>query len=183
MLSLEFNKLIKVCRKKAKLTQKSLAKQLNMSQNTISQYETGKRAIDSETMQIFIDFFEIEININTNKIITKHTKIFDKWNEDWRLIIQKEKELLEYFSKDERKFVEHLTFFDGHWFDKEDYDEGYHISILFNEEEFCIQKNEVYVTVTDYPTLSKDVFTHNSINYFETLLDIFELEKKLNELY
>lgn len=49
-------------RKKQGLSQLELGKALSMSQNTISQYETGNRKMDPETLSRFSTFFDISID-------------------------------------------------------------------------------------------------------------------------
>ena len=49
-------------RKKAGLTQTQLAEYLGISQNTLSQYETGKRNPDIKTVEMLADYFSTSIN-------------------------------------------------------------------------------------------------------------------------
>lgn len=49
-------------RKKKKLSQVKLAMDLNMSQNSISRYETGEREADYATLIKFADYFDISID-------------------------------------------------------------------------------------------------------------------------
>ena len=49
-------------RKKAGLTQTQLAEYLGISQNTLSQYETGKRNPDIKTVEMMADYFSTSIN-------------------------------------------------------------------------------------------------------------------------
>lgn len=49
-------------RKNAGLTQTQLAEYLGISQNTLSQYETGKRNIDIKTVQMLSEYFSVTIN-------------------------------------------------------------------------------------------------------------------------
>lgn len=49
-------------RKKAGLTQAKLAEYLGISQNTLSQYETGKRTPDIKTVEMLADYFSTSIN-------------------------------------------------------------------------------------------------------------------------
>lgn len=48
-------------RKKAGMSQIELAKILSVAQNTLSQYETGKRAIDSEMLLIIAQYFNVSL--------------------------------------------------------------------------------------------------------------------------
>lgn len=49
-------------RKKAGLTQTQLADHIGISQNTLSQYETGKRNPDIKTVEMLADYFSTSIN-------------------------------------------------------------------------------------------------------------------------
>ena len=49
-------------RKKAGLTQTQLADNIGISQNTLSQYETGKRNPDIKTVEMLADYFSTSIN-------------------------------------------------------------------------------------------------------------------------
>lgn len=49
-------------RKKAGLTQTHLAEYLGISQNTLSQYETGKRTPDIKTVKMLAEYFSVSIN-------------------------------------------------------------------------------------------------------------------------
>lgn len=44
------------------MTQQRLAIELNMNQNTISRYESGKREADYQTLIRFADFFNVSID-------------------------------------------------------------------------------------------------------------------------
>lgn len=44
------------------MSQVALAMELNMSQNSISRYETGEREADYETLIAFADFFNVSID-------------------------------------------------------------------------------------------------------------------------
>ena len=180
---MNFPTLLKTCRKKAKLTQKELGDKLHMSQHTISQYETGARSIDSTTLQLFIDFFEIQVAYDTNRILTKHTDSFDTWNKEWQTLLHSQKEYLQSFAEEERRFMTEMKFTDAHWFDEEDNEEGFHVSLVWQNESFCIQRNDVYLSVTHYPALSKDVFSEESLFLFENLLEHFSLEERIEKLY
>ena len=48
-------------RKKSGLTQVQLGIKLNIANNTISQYEKGRRGTDNETLKLFADYFHISI--------------------------------------------------------------------------------------------------------------------------
>ncbi len=53
---------LKELRKRKKLTQLSLALALNMSQNTISRYETGKREAGYKELISIADYFGVSID-------------------------------------------------------------------------------------------------------------------------
>lgn len=53
---------LKELRKKRHISQVKLAIDLNMSQNTISRYETGVREADYKTLIAFADYFNVSID-------------------------------------------------------------------------------------------------------------------------
>lgn len=53
---------LRILREKNKISQLKLALDLNMSQNTISRYETGKREADYDTLILFADYFDVSID-------------------------------------------------------------------------------------------------------------------------
>ncbi len=53
---------LKELRKKRKLSQITLAIDLNMNQNSISRYETGERQADYSTLIKFADYFDVSID-------------------------------------------------------------------------------------------------------------------------
>lgn len=53
---------LKELRKKRHLSQVRLAIDLNMSQNSISRYETGIREADYKTLIAFADYFNVSID-------------------------------------------------------------------------------------------------------------------------
>ena len=53
---------LKNLRKERKITQLKMAMDLNMSQNSISRYETGERQADYETLIKFADYFNVSID-------------------------------------------------------------------------------------------------------------------------
>ena len=53
---------LKELRKEKKITQLQLAIELDMSQNTISRYETGERQAGYEELIKIADFFEVSID-------------------------------------------------------------------------------------------------------------------------
>lgn len=133
-------KVLKECRKKSNLTQKEVATKLNLSQNAISQYESGKRTIDSVTLKLFIDFFELEIGINPSKLKLKHTHILNHWNNKWQTLLKNNREQLNYFFNSEREFIKGIIFTDAHWYDEEDEEEGYRVSIFLKPKNIAFRK-------------------------------------------
>ncbi|MGI6170870.1 MAG: helix-turn-helix domain-containing protein [Butyricicoccus sp.] len=53
---------LKQLRKQKRLSQVRLAMELNMSQNTISRYETESREADYKTLILFADYFNVSID-------------------------------------------------------------------------------------------------------------------------
>lgn len=49
-------------RKRRKMSQKALAEQFNVSQNTVSRWENGDRQIDLVTLKELADFFNVSID-------------------------------------------------------------------------------------------------------------------------
>ena len=52
-------------RKRENLSQQELADKLDMTRSAIGMYETGKREPDLETLEIFADFFNVDMNTLT----------------------------------------------------------------------------------------------------------------------
>ncbi len=55
-------KRLKELRKKKRITQLKLSMDLNMSQNSISRYENGKREADYTTLILFADYFNVSVD-------------------------------------------------------------------------------------------------------------------------
>ena len=53
---------LRTLRKERKITQLKMAMDLNMSQNSISRYETGERQADYETLIKFADYFNVSVD-------------------------------------------------------------------------------------------------------------------------
>ena len=53
---------LKQLRRKKRLSQQALATALDMSQNSISRYETGEREADYKTLIAFADYFNVSID-------------------------------------------------------------------------------------------------------------------------
>lgn len=52
-------------RKRAGLTQQELADKTGLTRSSIGMYETGKREPDLETLEVFADFFNVDMNTLT----------------------------------------------------------------------------------------------------------------------
>lgn len=52
------SEIIRHLRNKRKLSQRELAKRLNISPSSIAMYETGQRTPDTETLKLLADFFD-----------------------------------------------------------------------------------------------------------------------------
>lgn len=61
----EYNEVLVSLRKKLELSQQELANRLGMTRSAISMYETGQREPDLETLEIFADFFNVDMNTLT----------------------------------------------------------------------------------------------------------------------
>lgn len=61
----EYNEVLVSLRKKLGLSQQELANRLGMTRSAISMYETGQREPDLETLEIFADFFNVDMNTLT----------------------------------------------------------------------------------------------------------------------
>lgn len=53
---------LKELRKKRNITQQKLAMDLNIAQNTVSQYETGAREADYRSLIAIADYFQVSID-------------------------------------------------------------------------------------------------------------------------
>lgn len=60
-------------RKRKGLSQQELAKNLKISRSSIGMYETGKREPDLETLELFADFYNVDMNTLTGKQPIKET--------------------------------------------------------------------------------------------------------------
>ena len=81
-------KRIKKLRIKNKITQKQLAKGLNVSKSTISYYEKGMRHISVDNLVEIADFFDVDINVLIGRDSKASSKIkdFKLSNEEIRFI-------------------------------------------------------------------------------------------------
>ena len=53
---------IKLLRKEKKISQIKMSIELNLAQNTLSQYETGIREPDLKTLRLLADYFNVSID-------------------------------------------------------------------------------------------------------------------------
>lgn len=67
---------IKELRKMKKLTQKQLAKKINVDCSAVTKWETGKANPDFEKQQLLADFFDVSVDylLNRTDIKEMHTK-------------------------------------------------------------------------------------------------------------
>lgn len=63
-----FKDALKELRIKRNLTQEQLANKLDLAKSTISMYENGKREPDLETLELFADFFNVDMNKLTGTV-------------------------------------------------------------------------------------------------------------------
>lgn len=67
----EYNQIIKELREDKDMNQKELSKIFNISQQTLSQYETKRRALPIELLREYAKFFEVStdyiLGLTTNK--------------------------------------------------------------------------------------------------------------------
>ena len=61
-------------RKSKGITQKELAKRLNITRSALSQYEIGTRNPDYETLQRMADYFEVTTDVLLGRIATPEIK-------------------------------------------------------------------------------------------------------------
>ena len=99
-------KRLRELRKKEKLTMQELAEKLNISQSTVSLYESGKRHPDSDTLKKIAKFFNVSIDYlleNNSDIIYQQPK------ENLIRIVGRGGSVKEYqVSEDQRKAIEIL---------------------------------------------------------------------------
>ena len=89
-------------RKEKKISQKELSLIFNVAQNTVSQWENGKRSLDTETLKKLADYFMVTtdylLGLDYIKARPAHLKI----SEDDITLLQKIKNL----SPDKREIVD-----------------------------------------------------------------------------
>lgn len=62
-----FKDVLKELRTQKHLTQEQLAQNVGLAKSTISMYENGKREPDLETLELFADYFNVDMNKLTGK--------------------------------------------------------------------------------------------------------------------
>lgn len=67
MILAQLNDMLVFLRKRKGLSQQELANTLKISRSAIGMYETGKREPDLETLEIFADFYNVDMNTLTGK--------------------------------------------------------------------------------------------------------------------
>ena len=79
---------LKKLRQEHKLLQKELAKELNLTQQTISSYESNKREPDSETLQKIAQYFNVSVDylLGISKERTPADKIKEALSSDPELL-------------------------------------------------------------------------------------------------
>lgn len=101
---------LKKLRKEKQISQKDLAKKLNLSPSTIAMYETEKRKPDSETLEKMSNYFDVSIDYllgltnerssadKIKKAISADPELQDAWNqisqrEDLQLLFKQTKDM------------------------------------------------------------------------------------------
>ncbi|MHC1715061.1 MAG: helix-turn-helix domain-containing protein [Acidaminococcaceae bacterium] len=64
---MSFNEMLKKLRTNKKLTQEELAQATGLSRSAIGMYEAGSREPSFETLEIFADFFNVDMNTLLDK--------------------------------------------------------------------------------------------------------------------
>jgi len=75
---MELRDILKNLRSDKALSQRELAKILNVSPSTIAMYETGKRAPDTDTIEIFADYYKVSVDYLLGR--TDSQRIIDKFS-------------------------------------------------------------------------------------------------------
>ena len=74
---MSFNEMLKKLRTNKKLTQEELAQATGLSRSAIGMYEAGSREPSFETLEIFADFFNVDMNTLLDKNQGKPTYCLD----------------------------------------------------------------------------------------------------------
>src|SRR5690554_1926680 len=106
---------IKKLRQENKLLQKDLAEELNLTQQTISSYESNKREPDSETLQKIAQYFYVSVDylLGISKERTPADKIKEALSSDPELLdfwdkLSDREDLQELFKKTKNKNPEEV---------------------------------------------------------------------------
>lgn len=106
---------IKKLRQENKLLQKELAEELNLTQQTISSYESNKREPDSETLQKIAQYFDVSVDylLGISKERTPADKIKEALSSDPELLdfwdkLSDREDLQELFKKTKNKNPEEV---------------------------------------------------------------------------
>jgi len=102
-------------RQENKLLQKELAEELNLTQQTISSYESNKREPDSETLQKIAQYFDVSVDylLGISKERTPADKIKEALSSDPELLdfwdkLSDREDLQELFKKTKNKNPEEV---------------------------------------------------------------------------
>ena len=74
---MSFNETLKKLRTEKKITQEELAQATGLSRSAIGMYESGSREPNFETLEVFADFFNVDMNTLLDKEKEKPTYYFD----------------------------------------------------------------------------------------------------------
>ena len=78
----DFGKNLKIMRKLNNITQSEMARKVNASRSCISNYESGKRQPDAETINFIADFFDVSIDYlmgrSSVKLSVKNEKVLEE---------------------------------------------------------------------------------------------------------
>ena len=74
---MSFNETLKKLRTEKKITQEELAQATGLSRSAIGMYESGSREPKFETLEVFADFFNVDMNTLLDKEQEKPTYYFD----------------------------------------------------------------------------------------------------------
>lgn len=102
-------KRLKELRQKFGLSQKELAAKIDISTVRYSQYETGKRSPDYETLLIFADFFEVSVDF----LLGRDTLLFESELESKAELLGYIDKLSEESIEDLQKYIELLVMKEG----------------------------------------------------------------------
>ncbi|WP_161979580.1 helix-turn-helix domain-containing protein [Streptococcus sp. S784/96/1] len=81
-----FSERLKSLRKEAKLTQKEISNIFNTTQQSYSQWESGKRKPSQETLEKFANYYNVSIDYLTGKSDIKNPAIIDEKRLDQAIV-------------------------------------------------------------------------------------------------